>query len=94
MSARAGDYPDHPVKVVVGYAAGSVFLAPGKTPKAVVEKLNAEIQKALEELAVAKVMQCDGYFPDHRNAAETTDFFHKEVARMEGAVRSAGIVAH
>jgi tripartite-type tricarboxylate transporter receptor subunit TctC len=68
-----------------------MFFAPGGTPDAVVDKLNAAIQKALNVPAVAKVMQRDGYVPDHRDAAATAAFFHKEVARMVDAVKAAGI---
>jgi tripartite-type tricarboxylate transporter receptor subunit TctC len=68
-----------------------MFFAPGKTPKEIVDKLNGAIRDALKVPAVSKVMQRDGYFPDNRNAAETKAFFHKEIDRMEDAVKSAGI---
>ncbi|MGC1466691.1 MAG: tripartite tricarboxylate transporter substrate binding protein [Pseudolabrys sp.] len=68
-----------------------MFFAPGKTPKAIVDTLNGAIQKALLVPAVAQVMQRDGYYPDNRNAAETKAFFDKEIDRMKGAVKAAGI---
>ena len=71
-----------------------MFLAQGKTPTAIVDKLNAAIQAAIAEPAVAKVMQRDGYFPDHRNAAETAAFFREEVERTGELVKAAKIEAN
>ena len=68
-----------------------MFFAPGKTPAAVVEKLNAAIREALKVPAVSGIMQRDGYVPDNRNATETAAFFRKEVDRMAAAVKAAGI---
>jgi len=68
-----------------------MFFAPGKTPAAVVEKLNGAIREALTVPAVASIMQRDGYVPDNRNAADTAAFFHKEVERMGEAVNAAKI---
>jgi tripartite-type tricarboxylate transporter receptor subunit TctC len=68
-----------------------MFFAPGKTPPAIVDKLNDAIRAALKVPAVSSIMQRDGYIPDNRNAAETAAFFHKEVDRMADAVKAAGI---
>ena len=68
-----------------------MFFAPGKTPPAIVDKLNAAIREALKVPAVSGIMQRDGYVPDNRNAAETAAFFRKEVDRMAEAVKAAGI---
>lgn len=68
-----------------------MFFAPGKTPAAVVDKLNGAIRAALTVPAVAAVMQRDGYVPDNRNAADTAVFFRKEVERMGEAVKAAKI---
>jgi tripartite-type tricarboxylate transporter receptor subunit TctC len=80
--------------LVPGYTSqGSwgMFFAPGKTPDAIVEQLNAEIRKALQLQAVIDVMQRDGYIPDNRDAAAAAAFFRKEVLQAEEAVKAAGI---
>jgi tripartite-type tricarboxylate transporter receptor subunit TctC len=68
-----------------------MFFAPGKTPDAVVEKLNVAIRAAMKNPNVASVMQRDGYFPDDRNVAQTAAFFRKEVEATADAVKAAGI---
>ena len=70
-----------------------LFFAPGKTPKAVMEKLNTAIRDTLTVPAVSSIMQRDGYFPDNRNTQEINIFFQGEVARMRDAVKAAKIEA-
>ena len=70
-----------------------LFFAPGKTPKAVMEKLNIAIRDTLTVPAVSSIMQRDGYFPDNRNTQEINIFFQGEVARMRDAVKAAKIEA-
>ena len=80
--------------LVPGYESqGSwgMFFAPGKTPDAIVEQLNAEIRKALQLQSVIDIMQRDGYIPDNRDAAAAAAFFRKEVQQAEEAVKAAGI---
>ena len=69
----------------------AMFFAPGKTPPAVIEKLNASIRAALQAPAVASIMQRDGYIPDNRDVAQTSAFFANEVDLMAAAVTAAGI---
>ncbi len=88
--------PDVPLlkDLLPGYepmGSWGMFFAPGKTPDAVVEKLNAAIREALQVPAVSAIMQRDGYFPDNRGARETADFFRSEVRRMKEAVNAAKI---
>jgi tripartite-type tricarboxylate transporter receptor subunit TctC len=71
-----------------------MFFAPGKTPDDIVEKLNAEIRKALQVPAVATIMQRDGYIPDDRGSTATAAFFRREVEQAAEAVRAAGIEAN
>lgn len=68
-----------------------MFFAPGKTPDEIVNKLNAEIRKALQVPHVAGIMQRDGYIPDNRDATAAAAFFRREVAAAEEAVKAAGI---
>ena len=88
-------FPDVPLmkQYLPGFVEGSwgMFFAPGKTPDAVVDKLNAAIHAALLEPAVARIMQRDGYMPDKRTAAETQAFFREKVKETANAVKAAGI---
>ena len=88
-------FPDVPLmkQYLPGFVEGSwgMFFAPGKTPDAVIDKLNTAIHAALLEPAVANVMQRDGYMPDKRNAAQTQAFFRQKVKDTAEAVKAAGI---
>ncbi len=88
-------FPDVPLmkQYLPDYVQGSwgMFFAPGKTPDAIVTRLNRAIHAALLEPAVANVMQRDGYMPDTRNAKETADFFRRKVEETAAAVKAAGI---
>ena len=68
-----------------------MFFAPGNTPDDIVNKLNAEVRKALQAPAVAAIMQRDGYIPDNRDTAAAAAFFRKEVTQAAEAVKAAGI---
>jgi tripartite-type tricarboxylate transporter receptor subunit TctC len=90
------EFPDVPLlkDIVPGYeplGSWGMFYAPGKTPDAIVDKLNAAVRAALKVPAVAGIMQRDGYIPDNRTAAETAAFFRKEVEAMGVAVKAARI---
>jgi len=89
-------FPDVPLlkDALPGYepmGSWGMFFAPGKTPDAIVDKLNAAIQEALKVPAVVAVMQRDGYIPDGRNAKQVGAFFRAEVERIGPAVKAAGI---
>jgi tripartite-type tricarboxylate transporter receptor subunit TctC len=68
-----------------------IFMAPVKTPSAVVDRLNAAVRHALTTPAVANVVQRNGYVPDGRTAAQTAEFFRQEVEAAGEAVKAAGI---
>jgi len=68
-----------------------MFFLPGKTPDAIVDRMNAAIRATLTKPAVATIMARDGYMPDNRNAAETAAFFREQVAAMGEAVKAAKI---
>jgi tripartite-type tricarboxylate transporter receptor subunit TctC len=89
-------FPDVPLvkDIVPGFepiGSWGIFLAPGKTPAPIVDKLNKAIHTALQNPKVAEVMQRDGYIPDNRSPAETAAFFRKEVEATGVAVKAAGI---
>ena len=68
-----------------------IFLAPAKTH--VRDRRSAQRRHpAFAHMpAVTKVVQHNGYEPDGRNAAQTAEFFRKEVEAAGEAVRAAGI---
>jgi tripartite-type tricarboxylate transporter receptor subunit TctC len=78
--------PSYPIT-----SSWGMFYAPAKTPDAIVNKLNAAVQKAIKAPPVAKVLSRAGYVPDGRDAAATTKFFHDEVKEAGDAVRAAKI---
>jgi tripartite-type tricarboxylate transporter receptor subunit TctC len=90
------EFPQLPLMkdLVPGYAVlGSwgMFYAPAKTPAAIIEKVNAAVRQTLKVPAVADVVQRAGYVPDGRSAAETAEFFRREVEAAGEAVRAANI---
>ena len=90
------ELPDVPLMtaLVPGYqpmGSWGMFFAPGKTPDEIVDKLNAEVRKALQVPTVANIMQRDGYIPDDRDSAAAAAFFRKEVTQAAESVKAAGI---
>ena len=90
------ELPDVPLMkdLVPGYqpmGSWGMFFAPGKTPDAIADRLNAAVREALRAPAVSAVMQRDGYIPDNRSAADTQAFFRMEVAIVGEAVKAAKI---
>ena len=78
--------PSYPVQ-----GSWGMFFAPKGTPNDVIDKLNAAIQAALKQPAVANVVQKSGYDPDGRSPEETAQFFKKEIEAMAEAVKAAKI---
>jgi tripartite-type tricarboxylate transporter receptor subunit TctC len=68
-----------------------VFMVPGKTPDALVDKLSQAIKTALKADKVAQLMARDGYVPDGRTPQQTQDFFKSKVETMAEAVKAANI---
>jgi tripartite-type tricarboxylate transporter receptor subunit TctC len=91
-------FPDVPLmkQYLPKYVEGSwgMFFAPGKTPDALVNKLNGAVHAALLQPEVAGIMQRDGYMPDKRDAAETAAFFRQQVEETAATVKAAGIEAN
>ena len=70
------------------------MFAPAKTPPAIVNKLNAEIEKALQEAAVVEKLAKLGVQPMAMNAGEFGKFVSKELAINAHLAKAAGISAH
>jgi tripartite-type tricarboxylate transporter receptor subunit TctC len=67
------------------------WLAPGKTPRDIVAKLNAAMRAALKEPALADAIIKAGYEPADMPPDEFAAFLHAEAARYAEAVKAAKI---
>lgn len=66
--------------------------APAGTPREVVERLRAEVQKALRAPEVDRAMRDMGLTPAYLGPAEFTEFVRAEQAKWGGLVRKLNIV--
>jgi tripartite-type tricarboxylate transporter receptor subunit TctC len=69
------------------------LLAPAGTPAIVIERLNAEINKALKHPDVLNRMQTEGADPAGSSPQEFGAFFAAEIVKWTDVVRKAGIRA-
>jgi tripartite-type tricarboxylate transporter receptor subunit TctC len=87
--------PDVPTYGEMGYPnvySGSwvAFFAPGKTPDAVVEKLNAEINAVVKEQDSLDKLAKAGFDPMAKSVAEANDYYKSEVESWGKMVRAVG----
>jgi tripartite-type tricarboxylate transporter receptor subunit TctC len=93
---RSSVLPDVPTIAeagVPGYEA-TIWLgvmAPANTPKAIVDKLNAETAKALANPAVREKLTKMGSDPMPMSVAQFGDFVGKEIALNAALVKAAGV---
>ena len=93
---RLANYPDVPTVAELGYpgfeaATWSGLLAPAGTPKAIIDKLNAEANRALATDAMKKQLHDEGSTPLGGTPEQFAAFIKSEYAKWGGAVRDAGI---
>ncbi len=67
------------------------FVAPAKTPPEIVNKLNAEINKALSNPAVVARLAELGVEPEKRTPAEFTAYMRTEMEKWATVVKAAGL---
>ena len=94
---RAPTIPDVPTTQEAGYANSAYrfwigVFAPAKTSPAIVEKLNAEIQKAMQEPAVRSKLAKLGVQPMAMKTAEFDKFVKEELQINSDLVKAAGII--
>jgi len=94
---RAPTIPDVPTTQEAGYANSAYrfwigVFAPAKTPPGIVDKLNAEIQKAMQEPAVRAKLAKLGVQPMAMKMPEFDKFVKEELAINSELVKAAGIV--
>ena len=68
-------------------------IAPAKAPPAIVDRMNAEVQKALKEPAVAERLGAQGMAITGQGPAEFKAFMQKEIDRWSKVVKENGISA-
>ena len=96
---RSATLPDVPTTLESGYTNSAYrfwigVFAPAKTPPDVVNKLNAEIQKALQLPAVRERLAKLGVQPMAMNAGEFDKFVREELTINAELAKAAGISAH
>ncbi|MEO7760764.1 MAG: tripartite tricarboxylate transporter substrate binding protein [Casimicrobiaceae bacterium] len=93
---RAALLPDVPSTVELGYAASDFnfwigLLAPAKTPREIVNRMNQEVIKALQSSEVRERFATLGAEPFPMKPAEFDAYVKSEVALNAGIVKAAGI---
>jgi len=93
---RSPVLPNVPTTVEAGFPKSEyvfwvALLAPAGTPKAVVDRLNAEALKALASAEVKEKLAVLGAEPMPMSSAAFDAFIRSETARMAEVVKSAGI---
>ena len=93
---RLANFPDVPTIAELGYpgfeaATWSGLVAPAGTPKAVVDRLNAEVQKALGTAEMKQKLYEDGSTPLGGTPQQFAEFIRSEHAKWGTAVREANI---
>jgi tripartite-type tricarboxylate transporter receptor subunit TctC len=68
-------------------------IAPAKTPPAIVDRMNAEVQKALKDPAVAERLGAQGMTITGQGPVEFKAFMQKEIDRWSKVVKENGISA-
>jgi tripartite-type tricarboxylate transporter receptor subunit TctC len=98
-AARLASLPDVPTIAEDGlpgffYDTGwHAWFAPAKTPAAIVNKLQTEIRKAIQEPKLQEFFVSGGYVPKGDSPAEFQKTFHADIKRYAEIVRAAKIEA-
>ncbi|HWA36848.1 MAG TPA: tripartite tricarboxylate transporter substrate binding protein [Burkholderiales bacterium] len=70
-----------------------MFMAPGGTPKAIVDRLAAETQKAINESDIKERFNQIGIIPVGNSAEQAQKFLDEEVAKWGKVISTAGVKA-
>ena len=95
---RAALLPDVPTVAESGYPGYEAmnwyaYVAPAKTPKEIVERLNRELVKALNNANVVALLQQQGLEPSPSSPAELARYIEREYQTWGRVVKRAGIKA-
>jgi tripartite-type tricarboxylate transporter receptor subunit TctC len=97
-SKRAVLLPEVPTVAESGYPGYEAmnwyaYLAPAKTPKEIIERLNRELVKALNNAEVVALLQQQGLEPSPSSSAELARYMEREYEAWGKVVKQAGIKA-
>ena len=95
---RAALLPDVPTVAESGYPGFEAmnwyaYVAPAKTPKEIIERLNRELVKALNDPGVAELLNKQGLEPSPCSPAELARYMEREYETWGKVVKRAGIKA-
>jgi tripartite-type tricarboxylate transporter receptor subunit TctC len=93
---RSDDLPGIPTVKESGlgpYDASTTYaiFAPAGTPPDVIEKLHAEIKRALDDPMVQQKLRAAGVEPKIGSAAEVTKMLEEKIPQWAEVIKSAGI---
>jgi len=93
---RAPELPEVPTLAESGYPGATVttrngLYAPAGTPRPIIDRLNAEINRMLAIPEVQERFQAQGLVARASSAAELGEYLRSEVARWSKVVKDAGI---
>jgi tripartite-type tricarboxylate transporter receptor subunit TctC len=93
---RSPTLPDVPTTVESGYPDSEYtfwngLLAPAKTPRPVIDRLHAEVQKALKTPAVMEKVKNQGLEPLPLSPAEFDQMIARDIETHVGIVKKAGL---
>lgn len=96
---RVAALPDVPTTLEAGYPNSNYnfwtgMFAPAKTPRAIVERMNAEISKALENPAVRQKLENIGVQPEPMTVEKFNEFVRQELKTNAELAEAAGIARH
>jgi tripartite-type tricarboxylate transporter receptor subunit TctC len=70
-----------------------LFMAPGGTPKAIIDRMAAETAKAINDSDIKDRFSQIGIIPVGNNPAQAQKFLDDEVAKWAGVITRAGVKA-
>jgi len=97
-AARSPVLPNVPTMIESGvpnYDVASWFgvMVPAKTPAAIVEKVNREVQRILKTPKTQEQLKSQGADPMFKSAREANAFFHEEIAKWAKVIKASGAKA-
>lgn len=92
-SALAPDIPTIAEAALPGYQVSGWYglLAPAGTPRAIVNRLYAELKKGLEADAMKERLRAQGLEPINLTPEQSSVFLKEDIARWSRVIRDAGI---
>jgi tripartite-type tricarboxylate transporter receptor subunit TctC len=93
---RMSLFPDVPTLVESGMPGFEVgawqgLMVPANTPKPIIQRLNAEVMKALQSTDVCQKLAAQGAEPLGSTPEAYAEYIQNELARWEGVVKQTGI---